>query len=275
LTLEQIDHITDVYLSFTEKDISKIFPNDYFGYNKITVERPLRLSSGFTAKAIESLRFDNSIRDEMEWAYQHYGDELYEDLKKYKEKIETYLSKNEINLSPAAKKKLFSQETWDYQRKLMVIARRLSERFGDEQFDDFNEFSPMVSKILKELKIKTDAKDVKAILNAVSWKNEDAERVIKKIENDGTIRYEPDADLRDSENVPLDQDVHEYFEREVLQHIPDAWIDESKTVKGYEISFTRYFYNYVPPRSLEEIKKEIFELENETVGILKQIVAAS
>jgi len=72
--------------------------------------------------------------------------------------------------------------------------------------------------------------------------------------------------------VPLDQSIHEYFEREVLQHIPDAWIDESKTVKGYEISFTRYFYTYVPPRSIEEITAEIFELEKETDGILNELV---
>jgi type I restriction enzyme M protein len=274
LTAKHIDQITDLYLNFAENEISKIYPNDYFGYNKITVERPLRLSSRFTPEAIESLRFDNGIKDEMEWAYKHFGDDLYEDLKRYKENIETYLSKNEINLSPSAKKKLFGQETWDYQRKLMMIAQRLSEKFGDEQFDDYNEFALIISKALKELKIKTDAKDVKAILNAVSWKNEDAERVIKKVEKDGTVQHEPDADLRDSENVPLDEDIHEYFEREVLPHIPDAWIDETKTVKGYEISFTRYFYNYKPPRSLEEIKREIVALENETVGILKQIVTA-
>jgi type I restriction enzyme M protein len=274
LTARHIDQITDLYLNFAENEISKIYPNEYFGYNKITVERPLRLSSRFTPEAIESLRFDNSIKDEMKWAYKHFGEGLYEDVKQYKDNIETYLSKNEINLSPAAKKKLFGQEAWDYQRKLMVIAQQLSEKFGDEQFDDYNEFAPMISKALKELKIKTDAKNVKAILNAVSWKNEEAERVIKKVEKDGTIQYEPDADLRDSENVPLDEDIHEYFEREVLPHIPDSWIDETKTVKGYEISFTRYFYNYIPPRSLEEIKREIFALENETVGILKQIVTA-
>jgi len=58
----------------------------------------------------------------------------------------------------------------------------------------------------------------------------------------------------------------------VLQHIPDAWIDESKTVRGYEISFTRYFYSYVPPRSLEEITAEILQLEKETDGILKEII---
>ena len=96
--------------------------------------------------------------------------------------------------------------------------------------------------------------------------------VIKKTEKDGTITCEADPDLRDTENVPLDQDIHGYFEREVLLHIPDAWIDESKTVKGYEISFTRYFYTYVPPRSIEEITAEILELEKETEGILKDIV---
>ncbi len=102
--------------------------------------------------------------------------------------------------------------------------------------------------------------------------NEDAERVIKKTEKDGTITYEVDIDLRDTENVPLDQNIHEYFEREVLQHIPYAWIDETKTVKGYEISFTRFFYNYVPPRSIEEITAEILQLEKETEGILNEIV---
>jgi type I restriction enzyme M protein len=274
LAPEHIDQITDLYMDFTENDISKIYPNEFFGYNKITVERPLRLSSKFTTEAIESLRYENSIRDEMEWAYQHFGDDLYGNLKNYKDKIENYLTKNEIKLSPAGKKNLFSKEVWNYQRKLMLIAERLYEAIGDEQFDDYNKFEPMVKKTLKELKINADAKELKAILNAVSWKNEDAERVIKKVEKDGRVEYEADSDLRDSENVPLDQDIHEYFEREVLQHIPDAWIDESKTVKGYEISFTRYFYDYVPPRSLEEIKAEIFALENETVGILKQIVTA-
>jgi len=274
LSSEHIDQITDLYLNFTENDISKIFPNEYFGYNKITVERPLRLSSKFTREAVEALRYDSGVRDEMQWAYEHFGDELYEDLKKFKSNIESYLTRNEITLSPNAKKKLFSKDVWNYQRKLMLVAERLSEHFGEEQFDDFNEFQKLVSKALKELKLKTDAKDNKAILNAVSWKNEDAEPIIKKTEKDGTIRYEPDTDLRDSENVPLDQDIHEYFEREVLPYVPDAWIDESKTVKGYEISFTRYFYDYIPPRSLEEIKEEILALENETVGILKQIVTA-
>ena len=267
-----VDTITDLYMDFKETNISKIYPNNYFGYNKITVERPLRLSSQFTAEAIETLRYDNSLKDEMEWAYSHFGDDLYKDLKKYKDKIDAHLNKHEIKLKPTDKNKLLSIEHWQSQLHLMVVAQKLADTLGDKQFDDYNKFTPSVNKAVKDLKLDIDTKGLKSILTAVSWKNEEAERVIKNRDKDGTIHYEPDSDLRDTENVPLDQDIHAYFEREVLLHIPDAWIDESKTVKGYEISFTRYFYNYVPPRSIEEITAEIFKLEEETEGILKEIV---
>jgi type I restriction enzyme M protein len=161
---------------------------------------------------------------------------------------------------------------WKDQLQLLNDAKKLQNKIGTKQFDDFNEFKKLVAKTIKDLKLKLDAKALKLILNAVSWKNEDAERVIKKTEKDGTIIYEHDSDLRDTENVPLDEDIQTYFEREVLQHIPDAWIDHSKTVKGYEISFTRYFYNYVPPRSIEEITAEIIQLEKDTDGILNEII---
>ncbi|MDI9365622.1 MAG: class I SAM-dependent DNA methyltransferase [Flavobacterium sp.] len=268
----QIDTITNLYMDFVESDISKIYPNDYFGYNKITVERPLRLSAKFTTEAISTLRFDKSITEEMEWAYTHFGDDLYKDIKKYKDKIEAHLSKNEVKLKPADKTKLLSAEHWKSQLVLMQTAQKIADKLGNNQFDDYNTFVPLLNKTIKELKLDIDVKGVKSITDAITWKNEDSERVIKKTEKDGTITYEADSDLRDTENVPLDQDIHKYFEREVLQHIPDAWIDESKTVKGYEISFTRYFYNYVPPRSIEEITAEIFQLEKETEGILNEIV---
>lgn len=273
LTAEHIDQITQLYLDFEETEISKIYPNEYFGYNKITVERPLRLSSKFTPEAIASLRFDKTIEEEMRWAYEHFGDELYEDFKKYKDIIEKHLSQTESKLSAPNKKKLLSEETWKAGLQLLKDAEALAAKFGEKQFDNYNEFIKLVPKTVKELKLKADAKGINAIINAVSFRNEEAERVIKKVDKDGTVVYEPDTDLRDSENVPMNQDIHEYFEREVLQHIPDAWIDKTKTVKGYEISFTRYFYNYVPPRSLEEITAEIFSLEKETEGILKNITS--
>lgn len=272
MKLHHIDAITNLYMDFVESDISKIYPNEYFGYNKITVERPLRLSAKFTPEAIAALRFDKSIAEEMEWAYTHFGDDLYKDIKKYKEKIEAHLNKNEVKLKPADKAKLLSAEHWNKQLELMQAAQKIADKLGDKQFDDYNTFVPLLNKTIKKLKLDIDAKGVKSITDAITWKNEEAEPVIKKTEKDGTNTYEADSDLRDTENVPLDQDIYEYFEREVLQHIPDAWIDESKTVKGYEISFTRYFYNYVPPRSIEEITAEIFALEKETEGILNEIV---
>ncbi|RLD57472.1 MAG: hypothetical protein DRJ01_13835 [Bacteroidetes bacterium] len=232
----------------------------------------MRLSAQFTNELIETLRFDNGISEEMQWVYERFGDDVYYKLKEFKPQIENYLAKNEIKLTNPNKKKLFSQEFWKSQLNILNDAKKLQEKIGTKQFDDFNELKKLVAKTIKDLKIKLDAKALKLILNAISWKNEGAERVIKKIETDGIIIYEPDTDLRDTENVPLDEDIQTYFEREVLQHIPDAWIDHSKTVKGYEISFTRYFYNYVPPRSIEEITAEILQLEKETDGILQDII---
>ncbi|MEZ4225967.1 MAG: hypothetical protein R3B13_33780 [Polyangiaceae bacterium] len=83
---------------------------------------------------------------------------------------------------------------------------------------------------------------------------------------------EPDSDLRDNENVPLKEDIHEYFAREVLPHVPDAWIDESKTKVGYEIPFTRHFYEYKPLRPLEEIEADIRKLEEEIQGMLGEVL---
>ena len=80
-----------------------------------------------------------------------------------------------------------------------------------------------------------------------------------------------DTSLRDTENVPLKEDIEEYFKREVLPYAPDAWIDNTKTKVGYEIPFTRYFYKYVPPRKSEDIMGEIVELEKSLDGVLEGI----
>jgi type I restriction enzyme M protein len=82
-----------------------------------------------------------------------------------------------------------------------------------------------------------------------------------------------DSSLRDTENIPLKEDIQEYMKREVLPHVPDAWVDESKTNVGYEINFTKYFYQYKPLRSLDEIKADILTLEQETDGLIKEVIA--
>jgi type I restriction enzyme M protein len=219
------------------------------------------------------LRSDAGLKDEMEWVYKTCGEDVYSDLKKHREKIESHLSKNDIKLKPVDSKNLLDIKFWKNQLQTMQNAQKLADTLGHKQFDNYNTFIPVINKTIKDLRLDINPKSLKNILAAITWKNEEAEKVIKKKERDGAIIYEADSDLRDSENVPLDQDIQEYFKREVLVHIPDAWIDQSKTVKGYEISFTRYFYNYVAPRSLEEITAEILALEKETDGILKDIVS--
>ena len=87
--------------------------------------------------------------------------------------------------------------------------------------------------------------------------------------------YEPDAELRDYENVPLRDNIEAYFRREVAPHVPDAWIDAESIRKGYEVSFTKYFYRYQPLRSLADISDELLQLESKTEGLLKQIVTAA
>ncbi|MGB7533381.1 MAG: class I SAM-dependent DNA methyltransferase [Halobacteriota archaeon] len=93
-----------------------------------------------------------------------------------------------------------------------------------------------------------------------------------EIVRDKKGKPKPDISLRDYEKVPLNEDVDKYFEREVKPHIPDAWMDRSKDKMGYEINFTKYFYEYKPLRSLEEIKADIMALEGETEGMLKDIL---
>ena len=106
----------------------------------------------------------------------------------------------------------------------------------------------------------------KAILIALAERDETAD-----VCTDSRGNPEPDPELRDYENVPLTEDVQAYFEREVLPHVPDAWIDYSKTRVGYEINFNRYFYKYTPPRPLEEIEADLKKIEREIAEILAQV----
>ena len=147
------------------------------------------------------------------------------------------------------------------------------------------------------------ASDKKAILNAVSWYDAEAEKVIKKVEKlagdklgkllahlDCTetdladfgyyttnkkgeyTTYETESDLRDTENVPLKENIHGYFLREVQPHVPEAWINLDATKIGYEISFNKYFYKHTPLRNIEEVTKDILELESLSDGLISEIL---
>jgi type I restriction enzyme M protein len=105
-----------------------------------------------------------------------------------------------------------------------------------------------------------------ALINAFGWNDESAEPATDKKGN-----MIPDPDLREYENIPLKEDINEYFEREIKPHLQDAWIDYSKTKIGYEIPFTRYFYEYEKLRPLEEIDNDIKKLEKEILELLKEV----
>ena len=145
----------------------------------------------------------------------------------------------------------------------------------NERWTDRDVFVSALDGVLKQSGIKVGAPIKKAILSALSERDEDA--VVCK---DSKGNLEADSDLRDHELVPLGEDWNEYVEREVLPFVPDAWVDESYTDDrdgeigrvGYEINFNRYFYKYVPPRPLEEIDAELKTLEAEIADLLKEVV---
>ena len=116
--------------------------------------------------------------------------------------------------------------------------------------------------------MRLSAPELKAVLAALGERDETAE-----ICRDRDGNPEPDPELRDTETVPLKESIEAYFKREVLPHVPDAWIDHSKTKVGYEIPLNRHFYRYEPPRPLEAIEADIKTLEGEIMTMLKEVTA--
>lgn len=294
---------------------SQVFNNTDFGYYKATIERPKRLKAQFTPEYIETLRYDKSIKDAMQYAYETFGDTVYTNIQQHQEAISEWCEKNELNLSSAHKKKLFSQNTWAKHLAQVTVAKSLYKSIGDTEYSDFNQFKKLVDAELKTEKISVSASDKKAILNAVSWYDATAEKVIKKIEklsgdkleklvthlgctetdlpnfgyygynNDVTssavekslkkgeyIIYETESDLRDTENVPLNDNIHSYFTREVQPHVAEAWINLNATKIGYEISFNKYFYQHKPLRNIEDVTADILALEQQSEGLIAEIL---
>lgn len=301
---EHIQAITDLYLHMPNEGVSQVFDNRDFGYYKVTVERPLRLKAQFTPERIEPLRFVSQLEPVMRWAYGKYGDAVYTGLSAHKAAIQDYCEREEIPLNAKDFKRLLDVQTWQAQRGLLQTAEGLMHALGQDLFNDFNHFSKRVDEQLKAQGVKLSAAEKKQLLSAVSWSDEDAAPVIKKqhkLSGDslqallaqlGTtvahlpdfgywptdqagvyLEYETDAELRDAENIPLQDNIHAYFLREVRPHVADAWLHMDSVKIGCEISFNKYFYQHTPLRSLEEVTAEILALEQETEGLLKEIVA--
>jgi type I restriction enzyme M protein len=305
LAPEDIERISRAFLDFRETPESKIFANAAFGYWKVTVERPLRLHSQLTLKAIETLRFTSGDEDLRATLYEEFGDGLFTGFGTVSAALEMRLAdwgsdedetddeeggSTKKGLPEKKKKKLLDPRTWDRDGRLVEIATKLRAALGDKLYEDHNVFRDRVDAALRKAGIKLPAADLKQILKAVSWRVETAPPVIGKVHKPGKaksdplrglfattvdgkpaiVEYEPDSDLRDTEQVPLLEDggIEAFIRREVLPYTPDAWIKEDATKIGYEVSFTRHFYKPQPLRSLEEISADILAIEKEAEGLL-------
>jgi len=300
---------------------SKIFETHEFGYRRLTIERPLRESYQFSDERIAELRFaPKPLNAVMKWVYEHFGqggahnwsDDVdckhYGELSEYEEAIRHHIKSHFSELKEKQIKDLLNRKTWLDQKTIMLKAKQLQQAspqgMGSEQHDDMNDYEAMIKAACKTQDISLDTKEKKQITAAVSWKNPEAQRVIKKIhknskpssiyglfEVDGKngekqiVEYKPDGDLRDNENVALDpsqpvNDTNEaYFAKEVQPHVADAWIDSGKKdaidgeigIIGYEIPFNRHFYVYQPPRDLMEIDADLDKVSGEIMNLLQEV----
>jgi type I restriction enzyme M protein len=286
---------------------SKIFNTDAFGYRRITIERPLRESWQFSDERIADLRFTpKPLNAVMQWVYDEYGSdwsevencENYGVLNDYEEAIRKQIKSHFSELKEAKIKELLDQKIWVMQKQILLKARQLQQVIGTEQHDDMNDYETVIKAACKAKGISLDTKEKKQITTVVSWKNPQAEKVIKKVHkvaanplyglfdvSGQTIEYKTDSDLRDHENVALNPELsvnainEAYFKKEVQPHVPDAWIDASKKdnkdqeigIVGYEIPFNRHFYQYQPPRDLAEIDADLDKVSAEIMELLREV----
>lgn len=308
------EHISEIVKTYTdlapiertadEGIASKVFDNSDFGYHKVTIERPKRLKAQFTAERIAELRYDKTLKEAMVYAYETYGEAIYKEVENHKKEILDWCEKNELNLTSSNQTKLVNTTTWKKQADLLKLATTLMEAIGNKEYTDYNLFKGEVDTLLKAHGISISASDKNAILNAVSWYDAEAEKVVKstvKLSGDKLDKvlkhldcteseladygyfptakkgeylvYETESDLRDTENVPLKEAIHSYFLREVKPHVEEAWINLDATKIGYEISFNKYFYKHKPLRNIEEVTADILALEKESDGLIAEILA--
>jgi len=245
LSDEDIDRICQTFLAFEETEQSKIFPNAAFGYWKVTIERPLRLT---------------------------------------------------VTLADPIRARFRAACAEAVEEPLANLVDRLAATIGPGPHADYNAFLAQVEADADRHGVKLTARRLKLLQAGLAQRDEAAAPVIKKIHKPGkggspaaekvdplrgryevqrrVVEYEPDPDLRDTEQIPLLEPggIEAFLRREVLPYAPDAWFDSDSVKTGYEISFTRYFYKPQLLRTLEEIRADILALERETDGLLDEIL---
>jgi type I restriction enzyme M protein len=288
---------------------SKIFNSTDFGYRRLTIERPLRLSAQVTDDAIASLRFTTKpLNAPMERLFEAFGtqwnDANYGDFSEQEVEARAIIKAKFTELKEKQIKDLLDSKVWLAQRALMEKAQQIQTALGAKAggkalvSDDFNEFQLTLKGAIKTAGVKLDTKENKQFIDAITTKNPAAEPVVKKVLKEAAqplygafeykgkvVEFEQDGELRDNENVPLSPTVatsdliEKYFKAEVLPHVADAWINADKRdakdgevgIVGFEIPFNRHFYVYQPPRPLEEIDADLDAVSAEIMKLLQEV----
>ena len=237
ISVDQIKEIKKIYENYEEGEYCRIFDNEDFGFRKITVERPLKLKFQVTAEKIEELKNKSQF----------------------------------IGISRSKKKKQEEKEIEETKgkEKQELLIKMLESFDSDEVFMSRDEFLKVLKNKIKEFNaIFVKGALLKSIWQTIGERDDEAE-----ICKDSKGKMEYDTSLRDTETIPLKEDIQEYFKREVLPHVPDAVLDESTFDKiGYEIPFTRHFYKYEELRPFEDIMNEVKALEEEIQEDIKVVL---
>ncbi|MDM1342051.1 type I restriction-modification system subunit M [Acinetobacter pseudolwoffii] len=282
---------------------SKIFNSYEFGYRRVTIERPLRLSAQVSDDAVASLRFaPKPFNAVMQKVYEQYAtnwtEDSYGQLDEFDVEIRALIKAEFSELKEKDIKTVLEPKLWLEQRNLLNKAKCLQAKMGTAQFDDFNAFDDVLKQALKDANVKLETKEKKQFLDAITWKNADAEPVINKVVKGAenplygqfsykckVVEFVQDGDLRDAENIALNPNIsttdliESYFKREVQPHVPDAWINADKRdaldseigIVGYEIPFNRHFYVYEPPRDLSDIDADLDAVSREIMTLLQEV----
>ena len=224
--------------------VSRIYPTTRFGFRKITVEQPLRLNFQASPERIGRLEGEKGFQA----------------------------------LATSRKRGYAAAQEEAQGLRLQKAILDLLNSLPKTIVTDRKVFEGILDAAIKRAGLKLPAPARRAVLNALAERDESAAICRTK---DG--KPEPDPELRDTERVPLAEDVNAFFEREVRPHVADAWIDDTKCdtrdgkvgIVGYEINFNRYFYRYSPPRSLVDIESDIQDLEADIVRMLSEVTGSA
>jgi type I restriction enzyme M protein len=248
LSDEDIQRIATALAEFKESELSRIFPREEFGYWKIRVRRPLRLRVDLSSEGLERFRdactaaLDEALAKVVDGVAANLGPGPHRDYNAFLAHVVAAAEDAGIKLTA--------------KRSVLLQAVLTMQDDGAEPV------------IRKEIKARKDVDPEREALYGRYFRERDGRSVM--------IEFEPDPAFKDFEQLPLLEDggIEAFVRREVLPHLPDAWIDDGATRIGYEIVFARYFHKPEQARSLEEIKAELYALEDESEGLLARIVGA-